>query len=335
MSQRKSIVLNEEGTQDDQGDGLSNPEPQLQSSVAPTTRVRKQAPAEALRKRFAAWQVEDPSSLITKRIEKLVEPLQSLVAMIVPESIVRDALSKSLWAAEAMTDRADVLKSLEVSSLGDILSNKTRADQCDTVASTVQSWGLDAGARFGDWESAGALNAMPALASLLTLSFRVIKKIGLCFGFDTSSHLEERVVLEILVAATSLSGSDKAQVMKNIKAFEEKASELGTSLTREQIEEAIVQVSPLLASNLVRRRALVSLPALGAFTEASINAWILRDVSLAARNIYALRCLQFKHDARQQATLSRKAAAKARQEQREADAAAAAAAATNDLPKAA
>jgi hypothetical protein len=236
---------------------------------------RKLSVVDILRKRIEKWRDEDPSSLLTKRIEQATAPLQWLVAMLLPDRLIQEAVEKTLWASEVLTDADNGAADLTI-------------EQADAEADAVHNWAMGAAAALGAWDLAGPLGIAPSLASLFTLSFRTIKKIGLCFGFDTSSPAEEMIVLEIFLAANAFYHRDKIDALRAIE-------EMPTVATHEDVLALSSKLSKTISQNLTRRRSLASIPAMGALVGGSANVWLLRDVGWAARNVFAMRRLQKAH----------------------------------------
>ena len=204
-----------------------------------------------------------------------------------PDRIVREVTLKTLQAAEALTDQADVLRDLGVDHLSQVRTADVLAS--DAVAANVQAWAKGTAAALGAWDFAGPFAIAPSLVSLFTLSFRTIKKIGLCYGFETNTPAEEIIVLEVFAAASSLYHRDKVRA---IHAIDELVAQVHfADIREEQVVAAVRKISRAVGYNLTRRRALANLPALGAIVGGSTNVWLLRDVSWAARNLYARRRL--------------------------------------------
>ena len=239
---------------------------------------------QALKKRIDKWLQEDPASLVSKSMEKAVAPLQGLVALLLPERLIQEALEKTLWVAEAVTDRDDVLTALAAGSLSD--AKLCKIERCDSVADGIHNWAIGTAAALGAWDLAGPLGTAASLVSLFTVALRLIKKVGLCYGFDTSKADEEVVVLQIFAAATGLTRTDKEQALNALKK-----DEFGDEVGREAVHAVLEKVARQVAVSLARRRALANIPVLGAIVGGSTNAWLIRDIGWAARNLYAWRRL--------------------------------------------
>lgn len=293
-------------------------------------RTKKISANEVLRRRIQKWEDEDPSSLLTKHIEKTTAPLQWLVELLLPETLVQEAVEKTLWAAEQLTDRQDVLKFHQVTSVDQIPG--ARIEHCDAIADQVHNWAVGAGAALGAWDVAGPLTIAPSLASLFTLAFRTVKKIGLCYGFDTSKAEEEMIVLQIFAAASTLYHRDKVAALKEIEAVIASSKTVGPDgpLTRDTLFPVIAKLAKPLCLNMIHRRTFAAIPAMGAIVAGSTNAWLLQDVGWAARNVYALRRLdelKNERDAKQAARVTAKAKKEAEAAAKEAE--------KTELPKAA
>ncbi|MBI3542161.1 MAG: EcsC family protein [Deltaproteobacteria bacterium] len=111
-----------------------------------------------IRRRAVEWQDADPSSLLTKRVEKATAPLQWLVALMLPDRLVHEVLGTTLRAAELLTDRADVIKGYDVERLDDIFELKI--DSCDRSGDQVQFWAVGAAAALGAWDKVQAIKAI-------------------------------------------------------------------------------------------------------------------------------------------------------------------------------
>jgi hypothetical protein len=251
---------------------------------------RRLSANELIRRRIQKWQDEDPSSLVTKQIERATTPLQWLVALLLPDTLIREVVDKTLWVAEALTDRDDVFKVLEVDSLEEV--RQCKLESCEAAADQVHAWSIGTAAALGAWDLVGPLGLAPSLAGLFTLAFRTIKKTAVCYGYDPSSHSEELVAMHIFAAASSLYHRDKLAALKEIEKIIETPASPELAPTRDTVAAAVTSLSQPIATHLTRRRSFAAIPAMGALVGSSANAWLLKDVGWAARNIYAMRRLE-------------------------------------------
>jgi hypothetical protein len=251
---------------------------------------RRLSANELIRRRIQKWQDEDPSSLVTKQIEKATTPLQWLVALLLPDTLIREVVDKTLWVAEALTDRDDIFKVLDVGSLEEI--RQCKLESCEAAADQVHAWAIGTAAALGAWDLAGPLGIAPSLAALFTLAFRTIKKTAVCYGFDPSLPSEELVAMHVFAAASSLHHRDKLAALKEIQKIAEDTALAGFAPSHETVVEAVTRLSIPISAHLTRRRTFAAIPAMGALVGSSANAWLLKDVGWAARNIFAMRRLE-------------------------------------------
>jgi len=233
-------------------------------------------------KRASKWADSDPSTLFTKRIEKATQPIQALVTLLLPEILIAEVAKKTLWAAETLVNREEVLKDLGVTDYSEIKEN-VKLGKSDHFAESTHNWAIASAAALGAWDIAGPLGIAPSLVSIFTLAFRTIKKIGAYYGYDTASAREEAIVLEIFVAGSGFFFKDKLHALKAIEKAEYGDFKL------EDVQETLHIFAQPISSALVRRRALTAIPGMGALIGTSTNAWLLRDIGWAARNIYVMR----------------------------------------------
>lgn len=263
---------------------------------------------EAIRRRIEAWEAEDPASLLTNRATRVSESLQSLIALLLPGSLVQSVIEKTFWAIDPAAERQDILKKHQCQSLSEIPLAKI--DRCDALADSVQRWAASSAAELTAWDSVGPLDAEPAIAALLGLAIRAIKKIGLCFGFETSSREEELIVLEIFAAGSALSRQDKTRALKAIGEIVAKQGQ-ADARSQDAVFSKLGEIAKNVSENLAYRRAFASSTA---FTEAvagSTNAWLVNDVANAARNTYAQRRFTERTESRSKAKEKRATEAQA------------------------
>jgi hypothetical protein len=76
--------------------------------------------------------------------------------------------------------------------------------------------------------------------------------------------------------------------LENIENFKN-----NTHFKREDVLSSITQQAKIISAHLTRRRSFSSIPAIGALVGSSTNAWLLKDIGWAARNIYCKRRIDF------------------------------------------
>jgi hypothetical protein len=151
---------------------------------------------------------------------------------------------------------------------------------------------------------AGLVADLPAL---LALSFRNIYQISLCYGYDLTSGEEKQqefevgYMLRILRIAATSSQEDKLAALNDLKDyemshFENVTADLGHSFARKQFTKvAAIQVSNMIINEIVShtlaRKAVTSLPGIGAVLTAGFNYMYVKDVGQTAFMLYRERFL--------------------------------------------
>lgn len=152
---------------------------------------------------------------------------------------------------------------------------------------------------------AGLLADLPAL---FTLCFRMIYQISLSFGFaldeveEGEESFEIGYMLRIFKLATAASGTAKEQALNELREYEDnyrdglEADSGGTEFVRNQIgKTAAVSISRVLINQIVKetlaRKAITSIPGIGAVLTAGFNYYYVQDVGRAASMLYRERFL--------------------------------------------
>ncbi|MEM1000200.1 MAG: EcsC family protein [Bacteroidota bacterium] len=149
----------------------------------------------------------------------------------------------------------------------------------------------------------GLLADLPAL---FTLCFRLIYQNALCFGYQLDEPTEEHesfeigYMLRVFKIATSSSFDGKTKGLAELKAFEEQHPNgvhwVGGDFTRKQIgKTAAVNLSRMLINQILKetlaRKAITSIPGVGAVLTAGFNYYYVNDVAKTASMIYRERFL--------------------------------------------
>jgi hypothetical protein len=245
------------------------------------------------------WKKEEPG-VVSQAFGFAIEPLAWLVNKVVPEKAVRGALDFSNAMAQWLTDTRDVVRDAEVSSLGE-LRNKDLA-LSDKLADEVHNWAIGVavveGAGTGLFGLPGAAADVPAI---ITLALRTIHKIGVCYGYECSSKLDKKFVLGVMSASGANSIREKVAALTALRSVEvtlarvtwkkmaERAAE--SQLSKEAALLSIKNLAKQLGVNITKRKALASIPFIGAAVGGSVNGWYIKEVGWAARSAFQERWL--------------------------------------------
>ncbi|MFM2376169.1 MAG: hypothetical protein RLZZ165_1266 [Bacteroidota bacterium] len=151
---------------------------------------------------------------------------------------------------------------------------------------------------------AGLLADLPAL---FILNFRMLYQISLSFGYKveaTSEGGEEPFeigyMLRIFKIATASSGDAKTAALAELRQFEDDhpdgIARVGSDFTRKQIgKNAAINISRIIINQIVKetlaRKAVTSIPGIGAILTAGFNYYYVQDVGRTAIMIYQERFL--------------------------------------------
>lgn len=246
-----------------------------------------------------AWKREEPS-VVSQTIGTVLKPVSWLMERIIPSKAIEGALTLSNTAAECLADKGDILRDGRVSSIGDL---KTKSlELSDELANSVHNWAIGVASAEGGAAGAFGLAGMAVdIPTLITLCLREIHKIGLCYGFECKTEMDQRFVLGVLSVAGANSVKEKNMSLLTLKQI----STMLTKMTWKKITEAaaknkyglaalivlIKQLAKQLGINVTKRKALQAIPILGAGVGAAMNASMLRDVGWAARRSFQERWL--------------------------------------------
>lgn len=259
---------------------------------------------KALRE-LRAWQAEQPSwgaRLLAKPGSKVAEVVQVLV----PTTALRSALAGTDRLGRRLVDRGSILKRASVAEIAQLRERSLEAN--DKLATSVTrralALGGASGAAFG---LAGAFGFAADIPTLLTLAFRTIHRVGLCYGEDPSAADARRIGIGVF-ALVSANSMDEKQLALNVLRAE--VGELSEAAWRDGIErvterelakEATVyslqNLARAIGLNLGKRKAAGSIPVLGAAVGGAVNAWYINDVAQTARYVFHERWLRARQPA--------------------------------------
>lgn len=229
------------------------------------------------------WKNQDPGLVGRAATGAIALPLW-LARRMLSEGAIRRALELAQVMAVRLVDEEDLLR-LAGAARGSDLGART-LQELDLLADRVQGsaagWAAAAGAFTG-------VTGLPGLAadipSLLTLAFRTIYRIGLCYGFRPESDSEFAFALGVLAAAAAGSRSEKRAALAALEVHGQQPAAAGQPADLDQ-------VARILARTFARRKALQVVPGIGAVVGGSVNGWFMREVGWAARRGYQERWLR-------------------------------------------
>ena len=137
---------------------------------------------------------------------------------------------------------------------------------------------------------------------LFTISLRAIQEIGICYGYDVNRPEERDYVLHILQTGASSDIKAKMQFVVVLKQMEQillkvswkkMASDLAAKeVSKLSLMAAIREFAKSLGIQLTKRKALQSVPIIGALIGGSFNCVFVNDISRAAYMSYRRRFVE-------------------------------------------
>jgi hypothetical protein len=151
---------------------------------------------------------------------------------------------------------------------------------------------------------AGLIADLPAL---FVLNFRMLYQISLSFGYKLEPASEEGeepfevgYMLRIFKVATASSSESKEVALAELKEYEDNhpdgIARVGSDFTRKQFgKNAAINISRIIINQIVKetlaRKAITSIPGIGAVLTAGFNYYYVHDVGRTAIMIYQERFL--------------------------------------------
>jgi hypothetical protein len=175
--------------------------------------------------------------------------------------------------------------------------------QCDKGADQVINFHIAAAAGEGALAGFFGIFALPLdIPAIITLALRVVRQVGVEYGYSDDTEDERKFVFSALSAAGANSQEEKvvalgvASVLMNKLAKETwktmAARAAANQLGADAAVIAIRNLAKQLAYNLTKRKALTAIPVIGVVVGASANGWFIREIGVAAQKLYQERWLR-------------------------------------------
>lgn len=241
------------------------------------------------------WEQKEPS-VVENAVGFVFKPLSWLVEKVVPQKAIEGALVAFDKVAEFLTDTGDVIRDGSVSKVEELQVKGLKLS--DELANSVHNWALaiagTEGAATGATGLPGLIVDVPAL---ITMSLRVIHKIGVCYGFEVRNEVDRNFVLGVLSAASANTMKEKMSalvLLQKINVFVAKTAWNVMAKNKTCIAAAIIAIKNLakqLGINLTKRKVAQAIPVIGGTVGAVVNVAFINDVAWAARRMYQERWL--------------------------------------------
>ncbi len=249
------------------------------------------------------WTVEEPG-VVTQMLVPATVPFSWLLQKMIPKSIMKGLIEGFNDAASFLTDKDDILKKAGVTEIHELRTKDLAVS--DKLAKEVCNWATGVGVVEGAATGVGGVLTLALdVPAVITLALRTIHKVGLCYGFDTTTAAEKNFVLGILSASGANSVTEKVTALTTLKgieaaiaaqAAETVAEKIATDqLSKETGKLTIKKLASQLGVNITRRKALQLIPVIGAVVGGSVNGWFIKDVGLTATRTFQKRWLKGKY----------------------------------------
>lgn len=249
------------------------------------------------------WKAEEPG-VISQAFGFVTEPMAWLIRKVVPQSAIKGVLDFANSSAEWLADTNDIKRDGGVQEISDLRTKDLKLS--DKVADDVHNWAIGIAAAEGAAAGAGGIFTAPIdIPAIITIALRTIHKIGLCYGYECQDKDEKDFVLAIMAASGANSMEEKVAALSVLKSLEviiikqtwksmaEKAAQ--QQMSKEAAIIGLRNLAKQLGVNITKRRALASIPAIGALVGGSVNGWYIKEVGWAARRAFQERWLIENH----------------------------------------
>ena len=192
------------------------------------------------------------------------------------------------------------MRDAKVSSIHELKTKDLQVS--DKLADNIHNWAIGIAGTEGGVAGFFGLPGMVAdIPTIITFALRTIHKIGLCYGYKTTTQEDNLFVYSVMSAAGSNSVKEKNMaiatlrqlnviLLKNTwKKMAEKAAQ--EKMSGEAFIIAIKALAKQLGINLTKRKALQAIPIAGAGVGSAMNIAFINDICWAARRSYQKRWL--------------------------------------------
>lgn len=239
---------------------------------------------------LAAWKTEEPG-VIAKVTGTVFKPVSWLMQSIIPEKSLQAGIETCHGASKSLLDAEGFKRENNIATIAE-LKSKT-LEFCDATAEVVHNWAIGIAAGEGALTGATGILGMAAdVPAIVTIAFRTVNKIAMCYGFENNSEEEDQRVLGILSASGANTMAEKQQALFELEQLQLASAKdsikrtAEKTVTNEATKIAIRALAKQLGMNLTRRKALQVVPVLGAAVGASVNGSFINDVAWTARRVY-------------------------------------------------
>lgn len=245
--------------------------------------------------------MDRPPDAISQLADGLLSPLTGIVSKIVPQKAIMGALELGNSAGEVTSRFQTIRNFAKISEYAEMRGKPL--EFCDQIAQGEQNWAMGVAAAEG--AATGALG-LPGLAidipAIIAQAMRAIHLMGLCYGFELKTTQDRELAIGILSASGANSMKEKVAALLYLKTIQTTLAKTTFQKMAEKAAASVVSQSAVILTakaiakqlglNLTKRKMAQSIPVLGAGIGATVNAWYIHDVCMAARRTFQERWLR-------------------------------------------
>ena len=228
------------------------------------------------------------------------KPFSWILNRIIPDKVLEGALTLGNNMGGLFADKGDILRDGKVERIEELRSKSLEVS--DKLADSVHNWAIGiAGAEGAGAGAAGIYGMAIDIPTLITLAYRTMHKIGLCYGFECSSSEDKMFLNYIMSAANANTVKEKTLSLVALqqlyvmiakttwrKMAEKAAAE---KFSKEAFVVFIKTYAKSLGKNLTKRKFMQAIPLVGGVVGATMNASFINDIAWAARRNFQKRWL--------------------------------------------
>lgn len=254
------------------------------------------------------WEQEGPSWL-SQVGDFVLWPAQKAAEALIPKG-VQDAVGKAIQsfleslgtASDFTVNRHEIYRAVRRYADGRIdLAGRLMA--CDKKACECWNWNVGFGIAEGAGTGAfGLLGLAANIPALFAITLRQIQEIAACYGYDTRKPEEQEYMLHVLRTGSTGDIKAKLEFLIMLKQMEQILlkvtwKKMSADFAARQISQlsllaAIRAFAKTLGIQLTKRKALQSVPLIGAIVGASFDGTFVNDIGRASYMCYRRRFIE-------------------------------------------
>lgn len=249
---------------------------------------------------IVAWETEEPW-LVSKAVGWVTAPIAWGINKIIPKAAVEGVVVSADWLASQTTRERWILEEGGVDDFAAV--RRLPLEKLDAMADSVHNWAVTTATAEGAIAGAAGLPGMIVdVPAVIAQAFRLIRQVGLCYGYETKTDEDFNFCLEVLSLAGATSMKEKTASLATLKSLETTLRKVGwkamnsvaekNPATKEAFLLALKKAAEQLGFQLTKKKALQAVPVIGAAVGGASNLAFIRSVGWGARRAFQRRLLE-------------------------------------------